>query len=94
MGGWGVGGAALFDGLQRQTAEADGWVFTLLSYLKPGAYEEMSDVVPHHITDPEQQVGPGCFMGIMYRLQGQKVGWAYQLNKPAARQPLTQTHHG
>jgi hypothetical protein len=32
-------------------------LFTLLSFLKPGAYEEMGDVVPHHITDPEQQVG-------------------------------------
>lgn len=31
-------------------------LFTLLSFLKPGAYEEMGDVMPHHITDPEQQV--------------------------------------
>lgn len=32
-------------------------LFTLLSFLKPGAYEQLADVVPHHITDPEQQVG-------------------------------------
>jgi hypothetical protein len=53
-------------------------VFTLLSYLKPGAHEEMSDVVPHHITDPEQQVcvwgGGGwgvlhCLMDCRGRLQ-------------------------
>jgi hypothetical protein len=31
-------------------------LFTLLSFLKPGAYEVMTDAEPH-ITDPEQQVG-------------------------------------
>lgn len=31
-------------------------LFTLLSFLKPGSYEDMRDVLPAHITDPEQQV--------------------------------------
>jgi hypothetical protein len=38
-------------------------LFTLLSFLKPGAYEEMRDVVPPHITDPEQQVRTECCGG-------------------------------
>lgn len=34
-------------------------LFTLLSFVKPGSYEEVSDVVPAYAVEPEQQVS--CF---------------------------------
>jgi hypothetical protein len=40
-------------------------LFTLLSFLKPGAYEVMTDVVPHNITEPEQQVGVGLGLSLL-----------------------------
>jgi hypothetical protein len=46
-------------------------LFTLLSFLKPGAYETLADVVPHHIADAEQQVRAGWLIA-----QGRGAGAA------------------
>jgi len=41
-------------------------LFTLLSSIKPGAYEELADVVPAHVTDPDQQVRPRSAAGLSF----------------------------